>query len=270
MASRQFTAQGLRHRCRSLRASLIDHRVASDDECAAVWPGGAENALAGYDGWIQCYAQLTRLAGRQEREDDTEGLSEALAVAVRRAAARAPIAVALSIGSRNVYPKSAWALWFLQSIDNVVSVVAAIADDLASLDDAPDLRGLPALTQGLAWRTWAWILTHDDVGLPFETAAEIEPPAWTEQLLSEDYLALYAAHRTLHLSDIGLMAGAFPREPGKATSRLDLGGFLAGFANEHSVRASEIVRQWSLPEVFASAIAAAEAHRVATANAKKD
>lgn len=233
-----------------------------------MWPGGAENTLAGFDGWVECYAQLTRLAGREAQDASSSVQArEALAQAVRRAASRQPISVTLSIGTRFVYPKSAWALWFLQSLDAVVAVVSRIADDLAEMGETFDLRGLPALTQGLAWRTWAWILLHDGVELPFNDADGIEPPSWTEQLLAEDFVAIYAAHRALHLGDIAVMAGAFPPEGGEQ-SRLNLGGFLAGVANEQGVRASEIIRRWSLPEVFASAIAAAESHRVATANAK--
>lgn len=261
--------RGLRQQCRSLRTSLLDYQVATAAELEACWPGGAENALSGYDGWIECYALLKGLARRQERETDvSQAAREALAAAVRRAAARAPVSATLSIGTRLVYPKSAWALWFLQSLDAVVSTVDVVAQELASLPDAVDLRGLPSLTQGLAWRTWAWILTHDGVGLPFAEADAIDPPTWTEQLLVEDYLALYAAHRALHLTDTSLMAGAFPPEGGER-SRLDLGGFLASYAHEHGVPPADIIRKWALPEVYASAIAAAESHRIATANAKR-
>jgi len=267
-ATRQLTARGLRQRCRGLRTAILEQQLATDAEVSACWPGGGDNADRGYDGWIECYAALKSFARRIEQQDQsTAAMRDALAAAVRRAASRASVPVELSVGTRHVHAKSAWALWFLQSLDDTVRSVAVLAGELTEIAEAEELRGLPALTNGLAWRTWAWILTTEGVGMPFADAASMTPPLWTEQLLTEDYVALYLAHRSLHHDDIALMAGAFPSQGGER-SRLDLGGFVAAHANEHGLRPSEIIRGWALPEVYAAAIAAAEQHRVAKANAK--
>lgn len=247
---------------------MIEQGVATDVEVAAFWPGGSENPDTTFDGWVECYAQCTRLVGRLETQStDTDAMRNALATAVRRAASRATLTVELSIGARVVSPKSAWALWWLESLDATAQSVAMVADQLSQVAEGEALLGLPSLTQGLAWRTWAWILLSPGVGLPFESLDELDPPAWTSQLLPEDFLAIYKAHRTLHFEDTATMAAAFPSS-NREKSRLYLGGFLSSHANEVGVAPSDIVRGWSLPEAFASAVSVAEAHRVSTANAK--
>ncbi len=64
------------------------------------------------------------------------------------------------------------------------------------------------------------------------------------------------------------MASAMPREEGER-SRLSLSGFLAGYASQHGIAPSHIMRRWSLGEAIAAATAAAESHRVSEINAKR-
>lgn len=199
---------------------------------------------------------------------ETEAMRTALARAVRRAASRETVTVELSIGKRAVSPKSAWTLWWLESLDATAQSIARLANELFDIPEASELLGFPTITQGLAWRTWAWILLSPGVGLPFSAAEQIDPPDWTMHLLPEDFLAIYKAHRTLHLEDSVAMAAAFP-SANREQSRLYLGGFLSSHANDAGVAPSDIIHGWSLPEAFASAVAVAEAHRVSIANAKK-
>lgn len=234
-----------------------------------MWPGGAQNPSHGYDGWIECYANLRALTLRHElmnaRTEHSQGQLETV---VRAAAARQPISVGLSIGPRKVYPKSAWALSWLDSLDDVIAPLVALQVVIAEGDASPDLRAYPALAKGLAWQTWAWILLTEQVGLPFPSEGEITVPEEYESLLFQDFLLIYQAHRKLHHDDITLMALAMPRETGEA-SRLSLGGFLAGYASEHGVPPSELMHRWSFPEAMAAAVSTFEAHRVAEANAKR-
>lgn len=268
---RQFTGTALRARCRSLREQLLGQHIATAEELAGVWPGGPENALQGFDAWIECYAQLTRFAGRLERAATSETDHTLLEATVRAAAARQPVPVALSIGERLVHPKSAWALSWLDALDAMVQPVARLATELATVvEDPEELRGMPALAQGLALRTWAWILLSEGVDVPFPADGAIEPPEYTAALLPEDYLAIYVAHRRLHFEAIALMAAALASDEaaGPERSRLNLSGFLAGYASEHGIAPSHLMRRWSFPEALAAAVASAEAHRVAKANAK--
>lgn len=247
--------------------------LATADEVKDAWPGGANNRDHGVDGWIECYAQLAGFSARQEvREMRRADALDKLEATVRAAAARQAVPVTLSIGPRSVYPKSAWALAFLDSLDAIMAPVAAMASALSDVtDDATtpdDLRGMPALAQGMAWRTWAWVLLSEGVDLPFPDEGVIDPPEFTAQLLPEDLLAIYSAHRQLHYDACAIMAVAMPHEPGER-SRLSLGGFLAGYASEHGLPPSVLMRRWSFPEAMAAAVAAFESHRVAEANAKR-
>lgn len=269
--ARQFTLSYLRARCTELRQLLAAPGAgsASPEELKAAWPGGAHNPHRGLDGWIECYALLRAYTDRHDlMTARAETASSELERAVRAAAARQPVPVSLSIGERMVYPKSAWALAFLDSLDAVVEPLVAAQLALVGTEDADAIRALPSLAKGLAWRTWAWVLLSEGVGLPFPDEGVIEPPTWTEQLLIEDFLLIWKAHRQLHYEASVIMALAMPKEPGEA-SRLSLGGFLAGYASEHGIAPSVLMRRWSFPEAMAAAVASAESHRVAEANAKR-
>ncbi len=247
--------------------------LATEEEVRAAWPGGEQNPDRGMDGWIECYAQLAGFSARAEiREMRKADASERLEAVVRAAAARAPIAVSLSIGERCVYPKSAWALAFLDALDRIIEPVAAVASQLGEALEgdasADTLRGMPALVQGTAWRTWAWILTSEGVGLPFPDEGEITPPAYTAELLPEDLVRIWMAHHQLHYDATAIMALAMPHEPGEP-SRLSLSGFLAGYGSEKGIAPSTLMRRWSFPEAMAAAVSAYESHRVAEANAER-
>lgn len=268
-AARGIRLSDLKARCRALGRDLVGQQIATADEVTAQMPGGQENPLAGLAGWIECYAQLTRFAGRLEatgsKNDDAQ-----LEAVVRAASTRAPVPLALSCGDHAVYPKSAHALAFLDALDAVqrplMRVLVARAQDDAL--ESTELDVLLPMARSLAQRTWAWVLLSSGVGLPFDDAAPIDPPAWTMELTPEDLLAIYTAHRRLHADAVAIMSAAIPREGGVAQSRLSLSGFLTGYASEHGLPPSQLMRQWSLPEAVAAALASAEAHRVADANAK--
>lgn len=265
---RHHSARGLTTSCRALRASLRKYDVATDDEIAYVWPRGEGNPYQGYDAWIECYAELKSLTRRVERQASRDTTrDDELERAVRASASKQPVALALSIGTQCVYPKSAWSLWFLDSLD---AVSLALFEQAATIvADHPDLRGFPSIAQGLAYRTWAWVLLHPGVGLPFDDAGLIAPPEWTTHLITEDHVAIYLAHKQLHYDASAIMGSAFPRED-KERSRLSLSGFLAGYGSEHGIRPSELFRRWSLPEALAAAIASSESYRVAKANAERE
>ena len=267
---RRFTTKTLRAECQALRADLLAQGLASAEECAAFWPGGAENPERGFDGFVVCFQQYGRLLGRLERAATGETNHTMLEATVRQAAARQPVPVSLSIGERSVYPKSAYALAWLDALDAVTRPVARLVSSLAAELDPDDLRALPPLVQSMAMRTWAWILLCEGVSVPFGDEGAITPPAWTEQLVAEDFLAIFVAHQQLHHQAILIMAAALAddAEPTRERSRLSLSGFLAGYASEHGIAPSHLMRRWAFPEALAAAVASAESHRVSKANAK--
>lgn len=272
-AARTHTAPGLKARCRGLREQLEKQGVATAEEIARYWPGGSVNRYTGYDGWIECYAQLVRLAGRLERQTQTASQADdKLEATVRAAAARQPIPVALSIGEYAVHQKSAYALAFLDSLEAASRPLAALHASLidGSTEADQTLRAMPDLVAITAWRTWAWVLCTPGVALPFGDVGAIAPPAWTADLLAEDYLLIWTAHRRLHYEATAIMANAMASDGGPERSRLSLSGFLAGYGAEHGIAPSVLIRRWGFPEAVAAAVASYESHRVATANAEAE
>ncbi len=267
MSKRALTADVLRERCEILRASLSHPTtpLASPDEIAAVWPGGTSNPYKGADAWIEAYAALRSFARRKEARAARSN-SNRLAAVVRDAAARQPRVVSLSIGDRHVYPKSEASLRFLHHLD---ATVGAISESSVALEDEDStrLRLLAAIVHSDLLRTWAWVLLHPEPSLPIDDAEQIEPPEWTAQLTPNDYLTIFGAHVEVHRSSMETMAQAFPPEQGQK-SRLGLGGFLSAFAAENGLVPSDVLRRYSVGEIYAAGIASAESHRVATANAK--
>lgn len=266
------TAKDLKTRCKSLRDQLIGQQLATAEEVAAVWPGGALNHGQGFTGWIETYAQLTRFAGRLEVSVETHSAaqSQQLEAVVRAASSRAPKPLALTVGDYAVHPKSAHTLAFLDSLEAVQRPLVRLMIDRAQDEtlEPSELEALLPMTRSLAQRTWAWVLLTPGVGLPFDDFAPIDPPVWTKELTPEDLLAIYFAHRELHAEAVAIMSAAIPRDGGPAQSRLSLSGFLTGYASEHGLPPSQLMRQWSLPESVAAALASAESHRVAEENAK--
>ncbi len=254
--------------------------LASAEEIAAVWPGGARNPLRGYDGWIECYAQLTAFGERDSMREDARANAKArVAEIVARAAAREPVPVELSIGLKAVYPKSAPTLALLDAIDALVvpaaQEVAELQQELAhhagagSEAEALAMRVWSAVARSLALRTWAWILLSPGVGTPFGDTGNIEPPSWTADLTAADVLAIYLAHRSLHHDDVHAMVLAMPRDDGGERSALGFGGFGIGLAMELKVEPHRVARRWSIPEQVAAGLTMHEQQRVAEANAKR-
>lgn len=268
---RRFDVAGLRAECRELRGLCAAKALATEEELAAYWPGGAENDLGGADAWIYAYSQLARFLGRRELLERTrETAREALEGAVRAAAAAQPEPVSLTIGARAVHPKSAYALEWLTALDRTVAAIAGLLVEASDAVREHPSVVLPHAARALAVRTWAWVLTHSGPGLPWDDeSSPIDPPDWTGALAPEDLLLLDRAHRHVNAERLRIMAAAFPasEDGSESTSRLALGGFLAGYAHEHGQQPSDIVRRWSLGEVFAASIAASEAHRQAEARA---
>lgn len=259
-----WSASGLEARCDALRASCLARGVAPSS-IAAVWPGGPENAITDPLGtWVVCYGNLMALFRQAEERKlvDRDQLDAMLAAAL----ARAPVPVTLAHGERvAVYPKSYHALRWLDTLDR------SLVDAARAADEAEQLGAFIAfpLVESLAVRLWAWILTTEAPGLPFNEAAPDEPPEWTLTLEAADLLQLAAAHTQVNATRLRLIAEAFPPERrDDGSSRLSLAGFLGSTAQEMGVPAFDVMRRFSLGELFAQAVLAGQAAREAHARAK--
>lgn len=265
---RPWTVRALRERCQHLRRSLTA-RGTDASECAAYWPGGAENPTRDRGAWVHCYANLVgmlRVADLHAAPGRADG-------AIAAALAAEPASVTLSDGTvRTVQPKSYHALRWLDTLDHTVQGWAGL---MASLrPDAPEelkALALAPLAESLAVRLWAWVITEGlpdaPAALPFDEDAAPAPPAWTSRLTPEDLLTLARAHAEVNGHRLRIIAEAFPSDR-TGGSRLPLSGFLGTAAQELGQRPATLLRQWSLGEVFAQAIAAAQAAREARESAE--
>ena len=258
-----WSAPGLEARCDALRASCLARGVA-EPLVLAVWPGGSDNAVTDDLGkWVVCYGNLMALFRMAEERHgvDREQLNATLAAAL----AREPASVRLASGRRiGVYPKSYHALRFLDMLDTSMLDAARMiheAEEMGASISYP-------LVESLATRLWVWILTHEEPGLPFDEAKAAEPPEWTKSLEAADLITIADAHRHVNGTRCELIARAFPSDPRSAESRLSLAGFLGASAQEMGVPASDLIRRFSLGELFAQSVAAGQAAREARAAAK--
>lgn len=258
----------MRRRCADLRTSLLHAHSATEEELAAYWPGGSENSDSkGLGAWLYCWGNLMRFMARQEPAREQALLDVALA----RQLAAQPMVVPTTGGeTRHVYPKSYHALRFLDMLDRelVMLIDRARVADVDSGDGAA-VAMLAPLMESLAVRLWAWILTHPAPGLPFDDGGEApDPPAWTQTLSATDLLSLMRAHAQVNARDLQIIAGAFPQDAGGVETRLSLAGFLGTASDALGVRPFELMRKWSLGELFAQRVTAAESARASHAAAK--
>lgn len=189
--------------------------------------------------------------------------------AIARRSAAAPQPVRLTSGRTvAVYPKAYHALRYLDWLDAGLAAagrLAATAQEQENAEALAVIRKLP-LAESLSVRVWAWILTTEGPGLPFrDDATDVVTPEWLETLTALDLVQLHRAHRTVNHDDISLIALAFPSDPRQ--SRLPLSGFLNTYAQEAGQRPLDVFRQFSMGEVFASAVSTAQAAREARENA---
>lgn len=270
MTAGAWSTSDVARRCREMRDAVRRRHAASEEEVESYWPGGANNQEANRKGrWIFCYANLVRMMGRTETRDADPAVDRAIAAAL----AHEPIGVACADGvTRAVHPKSYHALRWLDALDRSLLDIAPM---IAALDDsveATKVLSLAPLAESLAVRLWAWIITtggaEGAATLPFDEEQSPEPPDWTKALTPGDILALARAHAEVNARRLRIISEAFPAEA-SGGSRLTLSGFLGTAAQELGARPADVLRRWSLGEVFAQAVTAAEAAREARARAER-
>lgn len=257
-----WTETTIAERCRILSGSLRARGVPTP-ELEAMAPGGAKNPttdpLGGAVVWFALLRARLEIAEHEQEQERRRG-QEAVAAAL----VSAPVLVTLSVAGapRAVHPKSYHALRWCDSIDHALQGVVAQAH---ALEDA-DVRALAPLTESLAVRLWAWILTHPAPDLPFDEQKAPEPPAWTAELTPDDLLVLLQAHLEVNRLRIARIALLFPGDEARE-SRLSLAGFLGTIAQELGHRPFDVLRQWTLGEAFAQAVVASQSAREARAAA---
>ncbi len=260
-----WTVDTITERCRVLSGSLRARGV-TGPELEAMAPSGARNATTDPLGAAVVWYALLRARFEQEearRADESRRAEAALSAAM--VAEAVPVTLSVADAPTAVYPKSYHALAYCDALDAALQEVLALA---ASTDSA-EVRTLGPLTQSLAVRLWAWILTHPEPGVPFDEGRPPHPPDWTTALTPDDLLELLRAHLEANRVRTARIAELFPKER-PFDSRLTLAGFLGSVAQELGHRPVDVLRRWSQGEVFAQAAAAAQAAREGRAAAEAE
>jgi len=253
-----WTEITITERCRIMSGSLRARGVPTP-ELEAMAPGGAKNPttdpLGGAIVWFALLRARLEIADHTKEQERRLG-QESVAAAL----ASEPVAITLSVDGapRAVYPKSFHALRFCDALDHALQGIVAQAHALEDVD----VTALAPLTESLAVRLWAWILTHPAPDLPFDETKRPEPPEWTAQITPDDLLILWQAHAEVNRLRIARIAQLFPGDQARE-SRLSLAGFLGTIAQELGHRPFDVLRHWSLGEAFAQAVVASQSAREA-------
>jgi hypothetical protein len=249
--------------CQQYRQDLLVRQVATADEIAACWPGGADNNDKSTWGWVRCYGSLRVMVARLSPAE------RAAAEAQRKqqvldALSDTPETVELSGGvTRTVYAKSDVALGM---IDGLNRKLAAIVDDasvlrLVDTAEAIDLCIRAHSEQSFLQRVMAWIITTPGPGLPFpENAIEVELPDEYASLTPIDYYILAEAFQRVNILRLAMLSDS--RTPGK---RPDWPVYWASVSGDTGIPVPRLRRDQSLASLLATNAERARAHREAMA-----
>lgn len=258
----------------TLRGASV--RVASDEEIAEYWPGGAENK--GNDelrGWITTYAALVRFCGRiDEAETRTERDTDDDVI---KALADTPKNVELQSGETiTVYPKSFIALQFIERcdarIDWLLSRRAVLVD---RRDDADDVDLLERTSEEIAFQygLMAMAACHPGPTLPFDelsTPTSLTPAV--ASLSPIDFVNVrngFIEVNALRLHVLIKLLEKSGSQDGNAAGRQNWKTFFSIKEDESGSAASVLMRDRSLPSQLAASVIAADVRLAAMNEAKR-
>ncbi|MHB1297295.1 MAG: hypothetical protein ACYC0B_02100 [Gemmatimonadaceae bacterium] len=272
--------QKLRTATELLARQVVSSGCATEEACAARAPGAPGFEEESAEGWLRYFGWLHQQMGTARAEVATATAARPLSQVLHEALADTSVPITLRSGEQlSVHAKSLDTLIWLEALDAELELVRSqMADALANAIDhevpEPTLaqqRMLERLLTGLALRLFVWTLTTEGPGLPFsENERDPEPPAWTRTLHSEDVETLFRAHLQVNHDDLDFLASAFPSDAKPGSTRLPLSGFMGAMAHEWGLPARQVMRQWTLRSLYASAITAGQASREAHAAANTD
>jgi hypothetical protein len=279
--AREGTVGWLREVCREFKRDLLSAEHATEDEIAAIWPGGKDNPERRIRGWIRCYGKLhainaVAVRGRVERGSVTNAERQEATLA---ALADTPEVVDLIVIADEaprrvtVYPKSYVAL---NEIGKREAQIAWLVDECTHLEKGGTLDDLDALLRARDEQTYlqrvnAWIATSHGVngkacGLPFhEEELRPELPADFPDLHPLDFPRIAAAFQ--RVNKMRLLMLDMSR---KSEARADWSVFLTTYAEQTNRATSDVMRDLSLPSVIAQAAERARGHEQATLAAERE
>lgn len=272
----RWDAEGLQAQCTALREILGDG-VATPQELADYWPGGAENPEPDPLGrWIVCLAQYTRFAGRLDpvKTDADIAKAEADVLAALR---HAPVPVELVARVRGrpvrleVHPKSFEALLHIESRDRELTRLAEAFERLQALPAEAQAVWGRKLAAEIAYQNQVlcWIVTHPGPGLPFPEGRDAPAvPKRFRDLEAQDVVSILRAHRRVAIVRLARVADLIGggKATGKRQSWASLG---ATAASELGVASATLLRDWTLESWIAQLSLTADAKAQAAEAVKK-
>lgn len=246
------TVRGAKQRCLALREQLLAApHLCTPAEVEEYWPGGAENKLTGLAGWVYCYAQFSRLWGRDElltRQGEGDTRRQALEHALAGAPESVPLDATDEFGVHHttlVYPKSFVALTHAMERDIVLKWLAEKYTELEQVETptAGALQGQILIEMGYQHRVLVWLVSEPTV-IPWpERETRPDPPAWTGELSALDIVRIVQAHRRVngtHLQVVAALLG-MSGESGSGDP-LSWGTLVAGIAKDFGVSSRHLMR----------------------------
>lgn len=177
--------------CKTLKGHAIARHLGTPEEVTGYWPERGEKAPLGE--WVRCYAQLTRINGRQEfmQPGNEYAVSQLMG-----ALSSEPIDLTLDSGeSVKVYPKSYHALrvleaqsWWIEWLGVRVMAIQESAKNYEAEVEAGNPRPLGSVTEPEGVLTAAineidhrmsvmcWVACWDGGGIPW-AGDEVPPPS---------------------------------------------------------------------------------------------
>lgn len=254
----------------------LRHRaLATEDELNGYWPGGAENPDLTIKGWVFCFANYTRFAGRIEKPSANSDAAEADVLAALR---DSPERVTLSDGKdQYAHPKSFEALDWIAQRDRRITWLVEQREKVASRAIAKTPGLLDAVGNELTFQTglMVWVATHEGCGLPFPSRVVPEElPEWIEEINPLDSLRIRQAFMQvnavrLHALQLQLAARLTAKE--KATQQPALWTtFFATRAEETGIGSDVLMRDRSLGSQLAAALVTSDSRRAMSDAASAD
>jgi len=265
--------RGLKEYCTVHRDSILVHRLASEQDVAAWWPGGANNPNQDLSAWIRCFANYVAFLDRDSdaRKHQTSAARQKV---ILEALADAPEVVTLADAhddgtprTLTVFPKG---FVTLTEIHCRNLVLAQMCDDVerqkaAGGPEAVELIVRVWREQTYLQRVIVWIATTPGPGLPFpELTARPEPPAELANLHSADLLLVDAAFQRVNVQRLALLD-----RTNSGAGRPDWSVFFASLAGAMNRPAAELMRDMSLPGLIAAASERARGHEDARVAAER-
>jgi hypothetical protein len=251
---------------------LSARALATDEELAAYWPGGAINRLRSRGGWIFCYANYVRFLGRGETEhsDSLERLGlQVLAGEPAEVTLLAP-PPELERPVLRVYPKGGRALLFCHARDWRIGWLATACRTLQERGAPEDQALLDRATAELAYQIglFVWVITHPGPGLPFPTGTALpQPPAPFLALDPVDLAQLNLAHAQVNGTRLALLRKQIQLtlSPGERARESTFFDFFGNLAIELGTPLDRLLEDWSLEQLLGAVLASASTREAARA-----